>query len=101
MKNVGGTFSRYKSVLCAEEITVVGHRCTYEGRRPEEHRIKIIRDWGPCKDVSDVHAFLGTVKVCRVFIKNFAKLMEPLEKLKRLNVPWEWGPDQDDSLKSL
>ena len=28
MKHVGGTFSGYKSVLCAEEITVVGHRCT-------------------------------------------------------------------------
>ena len=32
MKYCGGTFSRHKSVICAEEITVVGHRCGYNGR---------------------------------------------------------------------
>ena len=31
IKYCGGTFSGYKSVVCAPEIVVVGHRCTYEG----------------------------------------------------------------------
>ena len=35
MEFSGGTFSGPKTTLCAEEITVVGHRCTYEGRLPE------------------------------------------------------------------
>ena len=64
MKYCGGTFSGFKSVLCVEEITVIGHQCTYEGRRPEEQRVKVVRDWGLCKDVSDIRAFLGTVGVC-------------------------------------
>ena len=69
MKYCGGTFSGHKSVICAEEITVVGHRCGYDGRKPEEARVKIVRNWGPCKDVSDVQSFLGTIRVCQVFIK--------------------------------
>ena len=35
MKYCNGTFSGYKYLLCAEEITVVGHRCTIDGRMLE------------------------------------------------------------------
>ena len=36
MKYSGGTFSGFKSILCASKITVLGHRCTFEGRLPEQ-----------------------------------------------------------------
>ena len=39
--------------------------------------------------------------MCRVFIKDFAKKAEPLEKLKRLNITWEWGPEQDKAMEDL
>jgi len=42
MKYAGGTFSGFKSVICVAEITVVGHLCTYEGRKPETERMKVI-----------------------------------------------------------
>ena len=32
MKYCGGTFSGPKTTLCAAEIMVVGHRCTYDRR---------------------------------------------------------------------
>jgi len=72
MKYCHGTFSGYKATLCAEEITVVGHRCTINGRLPDESRVAKIVNWGPCSDLSDVRAFLGTIGVARMFIKNFA-----------------------------
>ncbi|KAF9537433.1 hypothetical protein CPC08DRAFT_607786, partial [Agrocybe pediades] len=61
MKYAGGTFSGLKSVLCAPEITILGHRCTYDGRLPDLSRVSVISKWGPCKDVSDVRSFLGTI----------------------------------------
>ncbi len=64
MKYSGGTFSGFKSVLCAAEITVVGHLCSFEGRKPTPERIKVIENWGPCKNVSDVRAFLGQPGYC-------------------------------------
>jgi len=36
MKYSGGTFSGYKSTLCVAEITVLGHRCTFDGRLPDQ-----------------------------------------------------------------
>ena len=56
MKYSGGTFSGYKSTLCAAEITVLGHRCTIEGRLPDEGRISKVMNWGPCQDLTDVRA---------------------------------------------
>jgi hypothetical protein len=94
MKYAGGTFSGYKSVLCADEITVVGHRCTPLGRLPKPARVNKIAKWGPCGDLSEVRAFLGTVGVCWIFIRNFAKRANALVNLTRKGVPFEFGPAQ-------
>jgi hypothetical protein len=94
MKYCNGTFSGYKATLCAEEITVVGHRCTINGRLPDESRVSKVINWGPCSDLSDVRAFLGTVGVARIFIKNFAHRANALTILTRKNYPFIFGPEQ-------
>ena len=101
MKYFGGTFSGPKAYICAPEITVVGHRCTYEGRLPDQSRVSKIVKWGPCKDLSDVRAFLGTVGVCRMFIKNFAHRAHPLVSLTRKDAPWEFGQPQLNAMEDL
>src|SRR5271169_1013421 len=101
MKYCGGTFSGHKTVLCAEEITVVGHRCTIEGRKPATDRVGVIERWPPCKNVTDVRMFLGTIGVCRVFIKDFARIAGPLNNLLRLNVPFVWELEQETAMAEL
>jgi len=94
MKYCGGTFSAHKLALCVPEIIVVGHRCTYEGRLPDESKTAAVVKWGPCKDLSEVRAFLGTIGVLRIFIRNFAHRAHHLVKLTRKDTPFEFGPDQ-------
>ena len=101
MKYCGGTFSGPKTTICAEEITVVGHRCTYEGRLPETDRVGVIRRWQACQNVSEVRMFLGTIGVCRVFIKDFARLAAPLNRLLRKNVTFEWEEEHDIAMQNL
>jgi len=101
MKYCGGTFSGPKTVLCADEIVVVGHRCTYDGRLPETDRVGVIIRWPVCKNVTDVRMFLGTIGVCRVFIKDFARLAGPLNELLRNSKVFEWGPLQEKSMADL
>jgi hypothetical protein len=101
MKYSGGTFSGYKSFLCASEITVLGHRCTMDGRLPDESRVDKVINWAPCRDLSDVRAFLGTIGVCRLFIKNFAHRAHHLVKLTRKGVEWEFGQDQLNAMQDL
>lgn len=101
MTYAGGTFSGKKSVLCAEEFVVVGHLCTYQGRKPLPERVGVIERWPPCQEVKDVRAFLGTIGTMRIFIKDFAKRAEPIQKLTRLDVPFHWGKEQEESMDDL
>ena len=66
MKYVGGTYSGKKSILLAAEYLVLGYRCTYEGRLPDHDKLSVISNWGPCRNLSEVRAFLGTVGLCRI-----------------------------------
>ena len=92
MKYCGGTFSGPKLLACVSEFLILGHRCTYEGRLPEEARVNAIKKWAPCKTLSEVRAFLGTIGVCRIFIRNFAQKASPLINLTRKGIPFEFGP---------
>ena len=101
MKYCGGTFSGYKTILCAEEITVVGHRCTVNGRIPDVDRVGVIRRWPAPKNQSEVRGFIGLVGVCRIFIRDFAKIATPLHRLMRKGVQFAWGTVEQKAMDDL
>ena len=101
MKYSRGTFSRYKSILCTTEITVLGHQCTFEGHLLNQTRVSKIVNWGPCKGLSDIRAFLGMMGVCWLFIRNFSHRAHHLVKLTQKDVEWEFGPDQLAAMADL
>ena len=101
MKYCGGTFSGKKTVLCAEEIMVVGHRCTVNGRMPEMDRVGVIERWPALTCQKEVRQFIGVVGVCRIFIKDFARIAAPLNHLLRKGVPFKWGPEEEKSMAEL
>ncbi len=101
MEYVSDTFSGMKLMLCAEEITAVGHRCTPIGCLPDESRVWTVRNWGPCKELSEVRAFLGMIAVARIFIKDFAKRAHSLMQLTWKGVPFEFGEAQLKAMEDL
>lgn len=99
--NVGGTFSGKKAYLCVPEVVVVGHRCTYEGRVPEESRVQKIKDWPRCETVTNVRGFLGTCGLVRMFVKDFGKMARPLNDLLRKGADFVWEEAQEDAMRKL
>lgn len=79
---------------------VVGHKCTYKGRLPEDKIAEVVLSWPSCKDKSDVRAFLGTAGQLRMFIENYAKKAMPLTQLTA-DVPFEWGEAQEKAMELL
>jgi hypothetical protein len=53
------------------------------------------------KDVSEVRQFLGTVGVMRMFIKDYALLSRPIQKMTRKDVEFEWGEEQKSAMEKL
>ena len=49
---------------------------------------------GAMQGFDDVQVFLGTIGVCRIFIKNFAHHTHHLVKLTRKGAPFEFGQKQ-------
>ena len=93
-KYCSSTFSGPKTVLCAEEITVVSHRCTPQGWLPDPSHVDKITNWGPCQDLSETRTFLGTLGVCHIFIPNFAKRVNALVNFMCNDIPFKFGPAQ-------
>lgn len=101
IKYVGCTWSGKKAFLCVPEVIIVGHRCTYGGRLPDESRVAKIRNWGPCATLTDVRAFLGTAGLVRIFIKNFSYIAKPLVDLTRKDAEFVWGEEQQRAMDTL
>jgi hypothetical protein len=101
MRAFGGTFSGPKSLLCSPEIELVGNHCSYDGRIPDQSRVRVIMDWPPCTNLSDVRSFLGTCGVMRVFIKDFARIARPLVRLTQKDSPFDWGTPQQEAMDAL
>jgi hypothetical protein len=101
LKYCGGTFSGAKSIICWDTFPVVGHICSYEGRRLSVDRIGVIIRWGPLKDVSGVRQFLGTIGVLHMFIKDYGKLAQPIAKLVQGDQEFVWDKEQEDAMKKL
>ena len=70
MKYCGGTFSGKKTIVCAEAIEVLEHKCDFEGKKPTEDKIGVIMHWTKCKNLKDVRSFLGITGVLRAYIES-------------------------------
>ena len=63
-------------------------------------KVKGVTDWPTPTCKKDVQSFLGFVNFCRRFIKDFAKLAGPLNRLTGLNT-WKWTDDEEHSFNSI
>ncbi|THH18639.1 hypothetical protein EUX98_g8920, partial [Antrodiella citrinella] len=101
LKYAGATCSGTKSFLIIREGMVLGHRCTPNGREPEPSRVDAIYNWGPCRNVSEARAFLGTAGILRNFVSNFGKIAAPITKLTRKDAVFEWSTAQIEAQRTL
>ncbi|KAJ2930445.1 hypothetical protein H1R20_g6649, partial [Candolleomyces eurysporus] len=97
----GGTFSGPKAHICVLEAVIVGHLCSYEGRKPVPDRVQKIRDWPISRDLTSVRGFLGTVGTLRMFIKNYAVHSEPLVKLTQRKTEFLFGPTELKAMEKI
>jgi hypothetical protein len=101
LKYCGATLSGLKALLCMEIFPVIGHMCSFKGRRPSEDRVGVIERWPTLETVSEVRQFLGVVGTMRMFIKDYTIMMRPLTTLLRVDVEFEWGEKQQASMDKV
>lgn len=95
------TLNRSKCEFNRSELKFMGHILSSRGIQIDESKVKAVRDAEPPKNTGEVLSFLGLVTFCAKFIKNYSTIAEPLRKLTRKNVPWEWTSEQQSSFDAL
>ena len=101
LKHAGATISASKLFAYVPEVIVVGQKCTYEGRLPDDSKIAKIKNWPPCETTMDVWGFLGTTGTVRNWIDDYATIARPLNVLTRKNVPFIWESAEQLAMDQL
>jgi hypothetical protein len=90
-----------KCHLCKQELPYLGYIVTDKGVKVDPAAIEVIKNEPAPHDVSGVRRLLGMATFYRRFVKEFAALCEPLTRLLKKDVPWEWGHEQQKAHSEL
>ena len=64
-------------------------------------KVSGVTDWPTPQNVRNINQFLGFCNFYRRFIESYAKLSAPLERLKRKDVLWRWGVEEQQAFDGL
>ena len=99
------TLKASKCCFCRREMKYLGHLITQDGIKPDPTLIKAVSDFPRPKTIKDVQSFLGLSGYYRRFIKNYAKIAEPLyqqlRQLKDRNYHLKWNHECMVAFESL
>ncbi|KAF6783741.1 reverse transcriptase domain protein [Colletotrichum sojae] len=72
-----------------------------EGISCDPEKLRAIREWLPPRSVKGVRSFLGFANYYRIFIPNYATIVEPLTRLTKKSEVFHWGPTQEAAFQEL
>ena len=75
----GITIKLSKCVFLADEIPVLGEWVGRAGVRVDPDKVAVVKDWPVPRRVSDMKSFLGTIVYCAKFLKDYGRLVAPLQ----------------------
>lgn len=95
------TLNKDKCEFNKTELIFMGHTLSHRGLKIDENKVRAVMATEKPKNPSEVKSFLGLVNFCSKFIANFATLAEPLRKLTRKDVVWQWTEEQQRAFDTL
>jgi len=82
-----------KPVIMIQKVNFLGVVMGQGKIEIEEDKVVGVLNWPIPKTVRDVRKFLGLTNYYRQFVKDFAKIAQPLNNLTRKKEKWKWGDE--------
>ena len=112
IREAGLKLSPEKCHLFQREVEYLGHIISTEGIRTSSEKMKKVKDWPSPTSVDELRSFLGLSGYYRRFIKEYAHIVAPLEKLclmtwnkkrkvKEKSTPWQWTQQHENIFQHL
>lgn len=83
------------------EVTFLGHKCTRDGLLPDDTKIEVIQKYPRPEDADALNRFVAFANYYGRFIRNYADMVAPLNKLTRKNVEYEWSDACERAFQTL
>lgn len=97
----GLTLNSEKCEFNMAELTFMGLLLSEKGIGTTDARVKAVREFREPQNVSEVRSFLGLVTYSSRFIPDFATKSEPLRRLTKKDVKFEFGEEQKHAFELL
>ena len=90
-----------KCKFAAREVKYLGHILSPKGIKVDPSKYSAIETYPVPKNAKNVRAFLGLAQFYRKYIKSFAQIALPLNKLLRKDVKFEWTEECNQAFLTL
>ena len=95
------TLKRSKCEFARASVDLLGFGISVAGIEPLPHKVEAIAELAAPTCIKDVRAILGMSGYYRLAIPSYAHLAEPLIRLTRKGVPFEWNEECESSFQAL
>ena len=101
IQKAGMKLKPQKCNLFQDEVTFLGHVVNKDGVKPNPDNIAKIIQWPVPKSVTEVRQFIGIASYYRRFVKDFAKVAQPLHTLLKKGEQFVWSSACQESFDRL
>ncbi len=101
LKDANARLKFSKRYFVQHKVDYLGHVVSAEGLSSNPNKIQTVRHFPVPKNTTGVKAFLGLCNYYRRFIKDFAQIASPLNKLTSKNVKFDWTENCQKAFDTL
>ncbi|KAL5505305.1 hypothetical protein EMCRGX_G006717 [Ephydatia muelleri] len=101
LRQAGLKLQPKKCNFCQQKVRFLGHVVSASGISTDPDKTEVVSNWPTPTDKREIQQFLGLVNYYRRFIKNFASLAKPLQRLTEKNVTFEWNESCQNAFDQL
>ena len=101
LRKAGVRLKPSKCHFVQSKVEYLGHVVSAEGLSPNPNKIKAVQEFPVPTNTTGVKAFLGLCNYYRRFIRGFAQMASPLNKLTSKNVHFQWTDDCQTAFDAL
>ena len=83
------------------EVNFYGKTYTTDGCKPAQNKITAIVKMPPPSSKKEVQSFIGMINYLTKFSPRLTELAEPIRELVKEKVPFNWGPEHQESFTML
>lgn len=90
-----------KCKIACDNVMFLGYNISEKGVSVDDSRIKVIKNYPKPTKTKEVKQFLGLAGFYRQFIPSFADIVEPLNRLTRKDVKFQWSQECDKAFDEI